>query len=168
MDIFNHISAVILAGGKNTRFGGRIKSLEHLHSYPLIYHEIEILKKIFRDIIIIANNKKVIQEYFNLPVYEDIYKRKGPLGGIHTGMVQANTKYIFIVGGDMPFIDRKLITKQISLIRKQKYDAIIPETVNGFEPLHGIYDTHLHNRIEQLLSTPGTFPIRTLLHHVQP
>jgi molybdopterin-guanine dinucleotide biosynthesis protein A len=166
MELNDHITAVILAGGKNSRFQGKIKSLEPLNSYPLIYHEIKVLKQIFRDIIIITNNIKVIQKHFHLPVYEDIYKRKGPLGGIHAGMVQANTKYIFIVGGDMPFLDKNLITTQINLIRKHKYDAIIPQTINGFEPLHGIYDTELHTKLEKLLSSSGTYPIRTLLHQV--
>jgi len=166
MELIDHITAVILAGGKNSRFQGKIKSLEPLNFYPLIYHEIKVLKQIFRDIIIIANNKKVIYEHFNLPVFEDLYKRKGPLGGIHAGMIKASTKYIFIFGGDMPFLDKNLIIKQINLIRKHRYDAIIPETINGFEPLHGIYDTDLHNKLEKFLSSSGTYPIRTLLHQV--
>jgi len=158
-----HISAVILAGGKNSRFQGRIKSLELLHSQPLIIHQLNTLKKIFERIIIISNTKKIIKQHINLPVYEDIYKEKGPLGGIHTGLIQAKTKYAFIFGGDMPFLNEKLIWDQINQLNKHKPEAIVPNTIKGIEPLHSIYKTQLHKRIEKMLSESKTYAIRNLL-----
>src|SRR6056297_1147858 len=136
-----HISAVILAGGKNSRFQGRIKSLELLHSQPLIIHQLNTLEKIFKRIIIISNTKNLVKQHINLPVYEDIYKEKGPLGGIHTGLIQAKTKYAFIFGGDMPFLNEKLIWDQINQLNKHKPEAIVPNTIKGIEPLHSIYKT---------------------------
>ena len=163
MNYYGHISAVILAGGKNSRFQGKIKSLELLHSQPLIIHQLNTLKKIFKRIIIISNTKNLLKQYANLPVYEDIYREKGPLGGIHTGLIRANTKYAFIFGGDMPFLNEELIREQINQLYKHKPEAIVPHTITGIEPLHSIYKTQLHKRLEKMLSESRTYAIRSLL-----
>jgi len=163
MIYYGHISAVILAGGKNSRFQGKIKSLELLHSQPLIIHQLNTLKKIFKRIIIISNTKNLLKQYANLPVYEDIYKGKGPLGGIHTGLTYANTKYAFIFGGDMPFLNEELIWEQINQLNKSRQEAIVPSTIKGIEPLHSIYKTQLHKKLENMLSEPKTYAIRNLL-----
>jgi len=163
MNYYGHISAVILAGGKNSRFQGRIKSLELLHSRPIIIHQLNILKKLFKRIIIISNTKNWVKQHTNLPVYEDIYKEKGPLGGMHTGLIHANTKYAFIFGGDMPFLNEKLIREQINQLNKHKPEAIVPHTTKGIEPLHSIYKTQLHKRLEKMLSESKTYAIRNLL-----
>ncbi len=162
MNYYEDISAVVLAGGKNSRFQGKIKSLALLHSHPLIIHQLENLKKVFKRIIIISNTKNLLREYTDVPVYEDIYKEKGPLGGIYTGMFYANTKYAFIFGGDMPFLSEELIREQINLLNTHKPEIIIPQTIKGIEPLHSIYETQLHKRLQKMLSESGIQSIRNL------
>lgn len=97
-----------------------------------------------------------------MPVYKDIYKEKGPLGGIYTGLFYANTKYAFIFGGDMPFLSEELIREQINLLNTHKPEVIVPQTIKGIEPLHSIYETQLHKRLQKMLSEPGIQSIRNL------
>ena len=162
MNCYKDISAVVLAGGKNSRFQGKFKSLALLHSQPLIIHQLNTLKKIFKRIIIISNTKNLLREYIDMPVYKDIYKEKGPLGGIYTGLFYANTKYAFIFGGDMPFLSEELIREQINLLNTHKPEVIVPQTIKGIEPLHSIYETQLHKRLQKMLSEPGIQSIRNL------
>ena len=159
-------SAVVLAGGKNSRFQGRIKSLELLNSLPIIEHQLRILTRLFHHILIITNSPNAFQDYTNHPIHEDIYKDKGPLGGIYSGINYAHTPYVFVFGGDMPFLDLKLISQQMDQINLQNPDAIVPVTNNGSEPLHGIYNTRIHQALEKFLNNEKTFAVRDFLNHI--
>jgi len=166
MDYKELFTGVILAGGKNSRFQGRIKSLELLNSSPILEHELSILSRLFYNILIITNSPNAFQAYSNYSIHEDIFKDKGPLGGIYAGTNYAPTPYIFVFGGDMPFLDPNLITRQMHQTNHKKADAIIPETCNGPEPLHGIYHTRIHHSLEKFLNEEKTFSVRTFLDHI--
>ena len=52
-----------------------------INGIPLIERVTEKMKKIFQEVIVIANEKERFA-YLGLPVVEDIKKGLGPLGGI--------------------------------------------------------------------------------------
>ena len=98
-------TAIILAGGKSSRMGSD-KGLVLLNGKPMISYIIEILKKMQIPIIIISNNENYKQ--FGLPVFADIIKEKGPLGGIYTGLKNSKTESNIIVSCDVPFYQIEL------------------------------------------------------------
>ncbi|MDP7556031.1 MAG: NTP transferase domain-containing protein, partial [Nitrospinota bacterium] len=75
----NKITGVILAGGKNRRFGSQ-KSLAKINGKRLIDRIIAAMSDVFEENIIITNNEDLYKE-FNLKTYPDILAGKGPLMG---------------------------------------------------------------------------------------
>ena len=78
-------SAIILAGGKSTRMGFD-KQLLKIDRRRLMDSIINKLKKEFDEIIIVTNRPEL---YIGLShkITVDIIKDKGPLGGIHAGLL---------------------------------------------------------------------------------
>ncbi len=154
---YQNISAAILAGGTNSRFNGRIKSLVPFHNKPILEYQTEVLKSLFSEIMLIANDPDQFSDYRELLIYTDIIPGKGPLSGIHTALKKSGHDQVFIVAGDMPFINGNTITSQIRAAGKEKYEAIIPRVNKNIEPLHGVYHTSGLDKLEALLQ-PGKPP----------
>ena len=129
-------SAIILAGGKNTRIG-RSKAFIQLPSGESILENIlNILNQIFPEIFIVTNQKEAYLKH-NVQVVEDLIKERGPLGGIFTGLCYSTSKYNFVVACDMPFIKPALIG--LLLEERKSFDVVIPEVEGEVEPLFALY-----------------------------
>ena len=82
-------------------------------------------------------------------VVKDIYPGKGPLGGIYTGLMHAETSYSLVVGCDMPFLNGGLIRYLID--GASGYAAVAPKIGWMIQPLHAIYSKSCVPSIEALL-----------------
>jgi len=67
----------------------------------------------------------------------DLYPGKGALGGIYTGLASADSFYSLVVGCDMPFLNRDLLSYIIDHI--SNFDAVVPKVHGMLEPLHAVY-----------------------------
>ncbi|KPJ49526.1 MAG: hypothetical protein AMJ41_02805 [candidate division Zixibacteria bacterium DG_27] len=130
------MTGIILAGGKNTRIAKQKAFIQLEGGQPLIARIIKVLKALFPEILIVANNRDPYLDY-GLPVVEDLIRGKGPLGGILSGLCLSTSKYNFVVGCDMPFIEAALV--KFMLEGCEDYDVVIPETGGEVEPLLALY-----------------------------
>ena len=55
---FNNVTAIVLAGGKNTRMGGLDKSMLPLRGVPMIRHIVNQLESHFGEILIGADDSE--------------------------------------------------------------------------------------------------------------
>ncbi len=131
----NNMTGVILAGGKSLRYG-RDKAFELFNGLPLIERVINVMQKVFNEVIIIANNPDKYS-CLGLKIYEDIIKGIGPIAGILTGIIKMTGKAGFFVACDMPFLNPSLIRYMISI--KNGFDIVVPRIGGNIEPLHAIY-----------------------------
>jgi molybdopterin-guanine dinucleotide biosynthesis protein A len=146
----NAISGVILAGGLNKRFDGKVKGLLPLGKKRIIERIIDVFTPLFDEVILVTNNPLNFLEY-DLFMGADLFSFRSSLTGIHAGLFYCNNPYAFIVASDAPFLNPGLVKLLLSKIRPG-YDVIIPETSAGFEPLCAVYsknclkavETHLH------------------------
>ena len=99
-------TGIILAGGKSSRMG-EDKGLVLLNGKPMIQYVIEALKEVVSNIIIISNNASYNK--FGVPVYSDIIKNKGPVGGIYTGLYHSTTELNFCISCDVPMVSSDFI-----------------------------------------------------------
>jgi molybdenum cofactor guanylyltransferase len=143
----NNIQAYILAGGKSSRMGTE-KGLVSLQGQPFIEHIIRTLKNITRNISILSNNN--LYNHLGFPVLEDIEKEKGPLGGIHTGLVNSNKEYNLFVSCDIPLINTQILNHLIAGINHSNNTFIASHGSNK-EPLCGIYSKKNTALINELL-----------------
>lgn len=124
--MISDISGVILAGGTNTRFGGRIKAKTDIGGKTIISRIIDSISVIFDEIIIVTNTPSEYIEYQNVKLTADTFLKIGPLGGIHAAIKASSKKSVFVFAGDMPLLDNNLITEQIAAYDDQKCDILIP------------------------------------------
>ncbi|MFP4366043.1 MAG: molybdenum cofactor guanylyltransferase [Bacteroidales bacterium] len=161
-------TAVVLAGGKNSRFRGEDKAFVTVGGVPMIVRTLNQLNKIFKDILVITNMPGKYKEYGNLRFATDIITEAGPLGGIYSAMRNSGSPFIFVVSCDMPYLDAGIIEDQIDLFcRLNDPDILIPKINSGIEPLHGIYRTELAARLERFLLTTKNFSIRAFMKELE-
>jgi molybdopterin-guanine dinucleotide biosynthesis protein A len=146
------ITGMILAGGKSLRMG-QDKAFIEVHGIPIILRVIAVLDPLFRETIVVANEKEPYAE-LNIPVYTDLVPGQGALGGLYTGLMQSAFPYSFCVACDMPFLNRALI--EYLLTRIEQNDAVVPRTSDGLQPLHAIYSKKCLEPIRHLLDLKKT------------
>jgi molybdopterin-guanine dinucleotide biosynthesis protein A len=79
----------------------------------------------------------------------DLFKKKGPMAGLYSGLINSRDDYNFVVACDMPFLKRSLISFMMDIA--DGVDIVIPK-VNGLvEPLHAIYSKRCLELIEKNL-----------------
>ena len=128
-------TGIILAGGKNLRMGQNKAFLE-VQGQRIIDRTKSLFVDLFDEVLLVANS---LPDYLdlNLRTVADLYREKGPLGGIFTGLFHASFPHAFVAACDMPFLNRALISHLVGL--SPGYDIVIPLTEDGLQPLHAVY-----------------------------
>ena len=154
-----NITAVILAGGKNTRIQQE-KSLIKIQGNHLIDQQVKLLDSIFENIIISTSKAAIINKFPALQTVEDEYIDCGPLGGIQAAMKLAQTEAVFVFACDMPYLDTNVILRQIDAYRNSNVDIMVPKHEEGIEPLHAIYSRTNLPFLEECLKN-GRYSVRS-------
>jgi molybdopterin-guanine dinucleotide biosynthesis protein A len=96
------VGAVVLAGGRSSRFG-RDKLVERIGDRPLLALAVDAVSAVAADVVVVAHAPLVA-----LPeaarVVTDPVPFEGPLAGLATGLraLEPGTQDAIVVGGDMP------------------------------------------------------------------
>jgi molybdenum cofactor guanylyltransferase len=128
------VTGVILVGGKSRRMG-RDKAFLQIAGKPLFERVLEVFRESF-DLLLLVGDRAERFARFGLPVLPDIYPGSA-LGGLYTGLRHAETEYIFVASCDLPFPNRDILLSLCSL--RGGFDAVVPNTAQGFEPLFAVY-----------------------------
>ncbi|MEZ5001297.1 MAG: molybdenum cofactor guanylyltransferase [Bacteroidales bacterium] len=156
-------TAVVLAGGENRRFGGKIKALHELDGKPIIERVTGVLEQIFSDILVVTNTPDHF-EYLGYPMVQDHFKKVGPLGGLHAAMKSSRAESLFVVAGDMPWLSGEIIAMMINSYRESDCEVLIPTCSGLDEPLHAIYSRALLGRLENFLVSTRRYAIKEFLN----
>lgn len=160
------LSGVILAGGANRRMNGELKALLPFGGKPLIVRQIDCMREICDEIIVVTNDPK---PYLNkvdrsVRIITDFFMGQGALGGMHAALSLAKNASVWVVGCDMPFISSK--AAQLLWQRKRDgFEAVVPLLADQLHPLHGIYDRVCASRIVPLVQQ-GETSVSALLKRV--
>ncbi len=141
------MTAVVLAGGQSQRMKTN-KAFLHVGETPLIQRVMTVLTPLFTNILINTHSPESYTA-LGLPVIPDVVPGKGALGGIYSGLLHADTDYVFCAACDMPFLEPTLIRYMQS--QTAGYDLLVPHAPDGFHPLHAIYSTRCQGVIEEFL-----------------
>jgi molybdopterin-guanine dinucleotide biosynthesis protein A len=140
------VTGIILAGGKSSRMGFD-KGMADFNGRSMVTWVIDTLQVVCTHIIIISNAEAYQQLGF--PVYADIHKGSGPLGGIQTGLTYSTTEYNLIMACDMPYVKPELLVQLLAFA--DTYKIVVPYVDGQFEPLCGFYHKHTLPKMEELL-----------------
>ena len=146
--MYKDITGILLAGGKSSRMGVNKSFLEYKGKY-IVQHMHDKLSSLFGKIIIITNTRAEY-EFLGSEIHEDIYKGKGPLGGIHSGLINSQTENNFILSCDIPLITNRSIEFIINYPSNKKIK--VPYADGYVQQLCGIYSRSLLPEIEIILN----------------
>lgn len=135
----------IIAGGKSSRMGYEDKAFIKFKDKTFIDNIIEASCD-FEEIIIISNK---IESYKNFKVFKDIYKECGPLGGIHSALLNAKYDKVLCIACDMPLIQKDTLNLMAKI--EDNYEILIPRINDRLQPLCSIYSKDLIPEIEEAL-----------------
>jgi len=104
----NHITGIILAGGKSSRMGSD-KGFVMYKNKAFIQHIIEAIKPLVNEVIIVSNNPDY--DIFKLKRVNDLIENAGPLAGVYTGLHYTTTENNLVVSCDVPLINTETLKK---------------------------------------------------------
>jgi molybdopterin-guanine dinucleotide biosynthesis protein A len=151
MATITSITGIILAGGKSTRIGASKPQMK-IGNGHLIDRVVDTLSQFTSSILIVTTEDQESLTKSATPGarrVKDIYPGKGPLGGIYTGLMYAETSYSMVVGCDMPFLNSSLIRYLID--GASGFAAVAPKIGWMIQPLHAIYSKSCVPSIEALI-----------------
>ena len=136
-----------MAGGQNRRFGGRNKAFIDIGGRLVLDRLYSVFKSLFREIILVTNDPLRYLEW-DLKIVTDLFPYRSSITGIHAGLFFATNPYAFIAACDVPFLKKELVCALVNYA-KLGIDAIIPQTLQGLEPLCSVYSTNCIKPVEQ-------------------
>lgn len=156
------VAGVILAGGRNSRMGGRDKAFLRVNGETVFARTLELLRRCFSEVLVVSNTPEKYAGY-HVAVVADELPNCGPLGGIHAALGRIAAPYAFVTACDMPFLRVEPIRYLVSRLTDQ--EAVVPEWEGDIEPLHALYAARLRSRIGAAVRD-GTRAMRDFLPQV--
>jgi molybdenum cofactor guanylyltransferase len=156
------VAGVILAGGRNSRMGGRDKALLRVGGETVLARTVALLRGCFAEVVVVSNAPAKYAD-FAVDVTADELRGCGPLGGVHAGLGHITAPYAFVTACDMPFLHVEPIRYLVSRLRDQ--DAIVPQWNGDIEPLHALYAARLRGPIAEAV-TRGARAMRDFLPQI--
>jgi molybdenum cofactor guanylyltransferase len=145
--MYDDITAIILSGGKSSRMGIN-KSFLKIGDKTVIERMRDLLQSMFNNVILITNDRDDYK-FLGLPVFEDVFRHRGPLAGIHSGLKHSETNINFIISCDLPLMTKEMINYLI----EYKTDKLITvANADGFiQQLAGKYSKECLSPSEKIL-----------------
>ena len=143
-------SGVILAGGQSSRFSGQNKAFIDVCGTITIDRIYHLFVDLFEEIILVTKDPRPYLHY-DMLIVTDFFDIPSSLTGIHAGLFYSSNPFAFFTACDTPFLKKKLVQTVLDRINPE-FEAIIPETSKGMEPLCAAYSKKALNTIESHLT----------------
>ncbi|MCK5901548.1 MAG: molybdenum cofactor guanylyltransferase [Cocleimonas sp.] len=149
----NDITALILAGGRGQRLGGKDKGLVCYKNKPFIEHVLERIEPQVSTVLINANRNKAQYQAYGYPVIQDsLAHYQGPLAGLLSAMPQVKTRYILMLPCDAPLLPLDLGLRMISSIAYYPEHILLAHDGQQTQFVHALIPTRLQANLEQFLA----------------
>jgi molybdopterin-guanine dinucleotide biosynthesis protein A len=154
-------TVAILAGGRSTRMGTD-KALVALNEKSLIEHVIARVSDLGQGETILITNQPGVYAHLGLPMFGDVVRDKGSLGGIYTAITYSQNPYTLALACDLPFVKPDLLRYMLSRLTASggPFDVIVPRAKGLWQGLHAIYGKACLAPIRECLDTDDLHVIR--------
>lgn len=137
MDTQTKVTGVILAGGLARRMNNQDKGLIRFKGQPMVSYAIAAMNTVTDQTIINANRNIPAYQAFGLPVVSDQTDSfDGPLAGVLTAMMFAETGVLLVMPCDSPLVKSDHLGKLLST--RAETDADVAVAFDG-ERLHPVF-----------------------------
>ena len=157
-----HTAALILAGGKSSRFG-RDKSLLTLHGERIVDRLVAQCRTVCDEVIILCGGAKKFH-IEGVQELQDLVPGQGPMGGIYTGMSSSSAELFLVLACDMPRFDAGLAQRMLQACAG--FDACVPRDGERLEPLCAVYRRTALPQIREMLDR-GEYQMRKLFPRIR-
>jgi len=149
----SNILGVVLAGGKSQRFG-EDKCQVKLGDKLLIDYILSEIIDVFKEVLLISNNKIKYNNSNKISLVEDTKKGLGPLGGILTAMkwIRQNNKsykWISTFPSDTPFFKKKILNNFLEEIKGYEGKLFFINSNDTRHNIFGLWSIDLLERLEK-------------------
>lgn len=141
------ITGIILAGGLGKRYNGIDKANLFVGGQSILNRILNTFDGLFEEVILVTNHPARYVAYDLLTV-SDLYPVRSSLTGLHSGLFHTSNSYAFVTACDMPFTNRRIVQLLLDRI-DTRWDAIMPQTEKGLEPLCAVYASRCATQIAQ-------------------
>jgi molybdopterin-guanine dinucleotide biosynthesis protein A len=128
------VSAIVLAGGRSSRFG-RDKLAEPVDGRPLLEHAIDAVRSLADEVVVVVSRSATPSLPAGIVVAHDAWDFGGPLVGLVTGVKAASGSRCLVVGGDMPTLRPTVLAALLAALDDRVADAALLEHGNDVPPL---------------------------------
>jgi molybdopterin-guanine dinucleotide biosynthesis protein A len=161
------VSAFVLAGGKSSRMGSDKASLR-FGDETLLSRALNVAGAVAAEVRIVGDAKKFAA--FG-QVVDDVYRDRGPLGGIHAALSSSTTELNLMLAVDLPFVTANFLEFLLSRARESGAMVTLPRAGGGLQPLCAAYSRGFaevaepslragKNKIDPLFEKVGTCVIQ--------
>lgn len=151
----NEISAVILAGGKGSRMGGKDKGLIEFRGLALIAHVVNVVKIRVNQIFISANRSLDDYSKYGKVIVDDLEDYQGPLAGISKALKVCSSNYLLVLPCDSPMINLTLIDALIERMESSGSDICVAHDGTIMHATFSLMKSNLNESLDKFLDDGG-------------
>jgi molybdenum cofactor guanylyltransferase len=158
------LAGLLLAGGRSTRFGSD-KALALVDGRPMIQRVYDAVAALADPVFVSVGESNTT---YDLPARHivDRYPGRGPLAGIHAGLLASSADWLLVAPCDMPFLDTTSLQNLIAA-RDATRDVIVgADSAGRPTPVLGLYHRRCLARIEARLAR-GELSLGSLLDQLE-
>ena len=138
------VTALILAGGKSRRMGGKDKGLLPFGDGLLVEHVLTRIRPQVGAVLISANRNQEMYARLGYPVIADsLDDFQGPLAGFLAGLENMQTEYLLSVPCDAPYIVDDLVARLAQGLNTANADIAVAHDGDRLQLAHAL----LHRRV---------------------
>src|SRR5262249_55237704 len=134
------VTGAILAGGRARRFQGLNKATLDVGGQRIIDRQLAALAAVTAEQLVISNDPSAFAG-LGVSVVADLVEDAGPPGGLYTALKTARSSRVLVLACDLPFVHAVFLRFLVE--RAVDADIVVPRTVDGLQPLCGVYATRI-------------------------
>ena len=127
------VAAIVLAGGRSSRFG-RDKLAEPIEGRPLLEHAIGAVREVTRDVLVVVAPGSDQSVPPGVRLVHDDRAFEGPLAGLATGLAATEADVVLVVAGDMPSVATRVLDRLVTCLTTTGADAAVLEVGDDRPP----------------------------------
>jgi molybdopterin-guanine dinucleotide biosynthesis protein A len=138
---------------------GRDKRRLNWEGEPFLDRVCGLMNTLFDEVLVVTAQEDYDCSHLPVRLVTDKIPQKGSLGGLYTGLLEAQNPLTFVVACDMPFLLKESIAR---LCLEPDCDVLVVKLSTGMQPLHARYSKLCAPVIEQMIHE-GDLKIQNLV-----
>jgi molybdopterin-guanine dinucleotide biosynthesis protein A len=118
------IGAIVLAGGRSSRFG-RDKLAEPFDGRPLLHHAIAAVQALTDEVVVVAAPHADPPVPEGVALVHDLRPFEGPLAALDAGLAASPVDRVIVVAGDMPTLVPAVLGRLVAALEEGATAAIL-------------------------------------------